>query len=120
MAIAKNMTARGRRKQRIRKKISGTGERPRMCVFRSNRNIAVQIIDDLAGKTLVAASTLEKDLRGQKHNSSMEGAKKIGELIADRAKVKGVETVVFDRSGYRYHGRIRALADAARKNGLRF
>ena len=120
MVIAKGMTARERRKRRIRKKVSGMATRPRMSVFRSNRNIFVQIVDDLAGTTLATASTLEKDQRDQKNNATIEGAKRIGSLIADRAKAKGIETVIFDRSGYRYHGRVKALADEAREKGLRF
>lgn len=120
MHTTKGMSARARRKKRIRKKISGTEQLPRMCVFRSNRNICVQIIDDLAGKTLASASTLEKDQREQKDNGNIGGAKRIGQLIAERAKAKGLDTIVFDRGGYRYHGRIKALADAAREKGLRF
>lgn len=120
MAGTKGLTARERRRLRIRKKISGTAECPRLSVFRSSRNIIAQVIDDLNGITLVAASTLEKDQRGEKGCSSKEGAKRVGKLIAERAKTKGVERVIFDRGGYLYHGRVKELADAARANGLKF
>jgi len=120
MAGTKGLDARGRRKQRIRKKIAGTAKRPRMSVFRSARHIGVQLIDDDAKITLAAASTVEKDFRGTKNNTSIEGAKNIGTLIASRAKAKGIESVVFDRNGYLYHGRLKALADAARAQGLKF
>lgn len=118
--LLKGLNARERRKRRVRQKVSGTAERPRMCVFRSNRNIFVQLIDDLAGTTLASASTVEKDQRGQTKNATVEGAKRIGDLIAERAKAKGIGTVVFDRSGYQFHGRLKALADAAREQGLKF
>jgi large subunit ribosomal protein L18 len=118
--LLKGLSARERRKRRIRKKLSGTSDRPRMCVFRSNRNISVQLIDDLNGTTLVSASTVEKDQRGQGKSSTLEGAKKIGSLIAEKAKAKGIESVVFDRNGFRFHGRLKALADAAREQGLKF
>jgi large subunit ribosomal protein L18 len=91
-----------------------------MCVFRSNRNISVQLIDDLNGTTLVSASTVEKDQQGEGKGSSLQGAKKIGSLIATKAKAKGIESVVFDRNGFRFHGRLKALADAAREQGLKF
>ena len=109
-----------RRKLRVRKTVTGTPERPRLSVFRSLKHISAQLIDDQDGKTIAAASTVEKDLRTLKGRSSMEGAKRIGSLLAERAKVKGVTAIVFDRSGYRYHGRIKALADAAREKGLQF
>jgi ribosomal protein L18, bacterial type len=106
---------------RIRKKISGTPERPRLSVFRSDKHIYAQIIDDTKGVTLAAASTLDKSLRGElKSGGTVEAARKVGELIAERAKGKGIEKVVFDRGGYMYHGRVRALAEAAREGGLEF
>ncbi len=110
---------RQRIKRRIRKKVFGTPERPRMTVFRSNKHIYVQIIDDTRGHTLVAASSLEKDLRSEKLPMT-EMAKKVGALVAQRALEKGITKVVFDRNGYKYHGRIKALADAAREQGLNF
>lgn len=110
--------ARVKRHFRVRNKISGTPERPRLAVYRSANNIYVQIIDDVAGKTLVAASSLEKDFGA--YGGNKEGAKKVGELIAKKALEKGIENVVFDRGGYIYHGRVQALADAARENGLKF
>ncbi len=110
-----------RRKIRIRKKIKGTPERPRLTVFRSLKYIYAQIIDDESGVTLVSASTLEKDIREKlKSTKDVEAAKAVGELVAKRALEKGIETVVFDRNGYRYHGRVKALADAAREAGLKF
>ena len=109
---------RERRHARVRNKISGTAERPRLCVFRSNSNIYVQVIDDVAGKTLAAASTLDKSIK-TKH-SNVEAAKEVGALIAKRLSEKKITTVVFDRSGYVYHGVVKALADAAREGGLEF
>ena len=103
---------------RVRGKISGTPERPRLNVFRSNANIYAQIIDDVNGVTLVAANTLEKEFEGATGN--MEAAKKVGAVLAERAKAKGIEEVVFDRGGYLYHGRVAALADGAREGGLKF
>ena len=103
---------------RVRGKVSGTPERPRLNVFRSNANIYAQIIDDVNGVTLVAANTLEKDFEGATGNA--EAAKKVGQLIAERAKAKGIEEVVFDRGGYIYHGRVAALAEGAREGGLKF
>lgn len=114
------IAGRERRKRRIRKKISGTEARPRMSVFRSAKHISVQLIDDDTGKTLVVASTYEDPFRGKKFTGNSEGAKAIGEAIAERAKGRGIESIVFDRNGYRYHGRIKALADAARQKGLKF
>lgn len=102
---------------RIRKKVAGTPERPRMAVFRSIKHIYVQIIDDRAGKTLVAASSTEK---GGPNGGNVDGAKTIGKLVAERAKQKGIKAVVFDRGGFLYHGRVKALADAAREAGLEF
>lgn len=109
-----------RRKSRVRQTIAGTAERPRLSVFRSLKHIGAQVIDDTCGTTLVAASTVEKDLRTLKGRATIEGAKRIGALIAERAKARGIGTVVFDRSGYRYHGQVKALAEAAREKGLRF
>ncbi|MBQ4641869.1 MAG: 50S ribosomal protein L18 [Oscillospiraceae bacterium] len=110
--------ARQKRHVRVRGKISGTPECPRLNVFRSNANIYAQIIDDVNGVTLVSANTLEKDFEGSTGNA--EAAKKVGLVIAERAKAKGIEQVVFDRGGYVYHGRVAALADGAREGGLKF
>jgi len=113
--------ARLKRHLRVRKKIYGTAERPRLSVFRSSKHIYAQLIDDEKGITLASASTLDKELRGKIANGgSVEAARQVGELIAKRAKEKGVAKVVFDRGGYLYHGRIQALADAAREGGLEF
>ena len=109
---------RKKRHVRVRAKISGTPERPRLNVFRSNANIYAQIIDDVNGVTLVSASTLEKDFEGATGNK--EAARKVGKLIAERAKAKGIDTVVFDRGGYLYHGRVAELAEGAREAGLEF
>ncbi len=109
------------RHKRIRKHITGTAERPRLCVFRSSRHIYAQIIDDQNGHTLVSASTLEEQLRDQvKGLKKTEQAAAVGRLIAERALEKGIKTVVFDRGGYKYHGRVKALADASREAGLEF
>ena len=105
-----------KRHKRVRGKISGTPERPRLNVFRSNTNIYAQVIDDVTGKTLVSASSLEKGFEG----SDCEAAKKVGLAVAERAKAAGIETVVFDRGGYVYHGRVQALAEGAREGGLQF
>ena len=107
-----------KRHVRVRGKISGTPERPRLNVFRSNANIFAQIIDDVNGVTLVSASTLEKSFEGATGNC--EAAKKVGLTLAERAKAKGIEEVVFDRGGYLYHGRVAALAEGAREGGLEF
>ena len=107
-----------KRHVRVRGKISGTSERPRLNVFRSNANIYAQIIDDVNGVTLVSANTLEKGFEGATGNA--EAAKKVGTVLAERAKAKGIEEVVFDRGGYVYHGRVAALADGAREGGLKF
>jgi len=113
--------ARLKRHLRVRKKISGSTARPRLSVFRSAKHIYVQLIDDVTGTTLASASTVDKELAGQVTNGgNVEAARKVGELIAKRAKAKGYENVVFDRGGYLYHGRIQALADAAREAGLQF
>lgn len=104
--------------KRIRRKVAGTQERPRLAVFRSLNHIYAQVIDDAQGNTLAAAASTEKDLRGKGGN--LEGAKLIGQKVAERAKNKGITRVVFDRGGYLYHGRVKALADAAREAGLEF
>lgn len=109
---------RQRRHLRVRRKISGTAERPRLCVFRSNTNIYVQVIDDVAGNTLVSASTLDKEIK-TKH-ANIAAAKELGALIAKKAKAKKIEEVVFDRGGYIYHGVVKELAEAAREGGLKF
>ncbi len=109
---------RARRHARVRRKISGTAERPRLCVYRSNTNLYVQVIDDVAGKTLVSASTLDKEVKTKYANK--EAAKEVGALIAKRALEKNIKDVVFDRGGYIYHGVIKELADAARNGGLNF
>ena len=115
----KNREARIRRHRRVRKKVKGTAERPRLAVFRSSRHISAQVIDDRAGVTLAAASTYEADLKAGA-TGNKDAAAKVGSLIADRAKAAGVTTVVFDRGGNLFHGRIAALAEAARKAGLEF
>ena len=107
-----------KRHKRVRSKISGTPERPRLNVFRSETNIYAQIIDDAAGVTLVSASSLEKGFACD--GTKSDAAKKVGQLVAERAKAKGIETVVFDRGGYVYHGRVKALAEGAREGGLQF
>jgi len=112
---------RDRIRRRIRKKVSGSAARPRLAIFRSNTHIYAQVIDDDAGRSLCAASTLDEKLRkSKKSGGTVEAAKAVGSLIAERAKEKGVEAVVFDRGGFLYHGRIKALADAAREGGLKF
>jgi large subunit ribosomal protein L18 len=112
---------REKRHRRVRYKVSGTGERPRLNVFRSSKHIYAQLIDDEQGRTIVAASSVEPDFRsGGKSGANLDAAKAIGTLIAERAKEKGVESVVFDRGGWRYMGRIQQLADAAREGGLKF
>lgn len=113
--------ARIRRHKRVRKKVSGTPERPRLCVFRSLRHIYAQIIDDEHGVTLAAASTLSPEIRDKiKTGGNIEAAKLVGQLIAKKALEKGIKRVVFDRGGYKYHGRVKALAEAAREAGLEF
>jgi large subunit ribosomal protein L18 len=106
-----------RRRRRVRAKVRGSVERPRISVFRSNRGISAQLIDDASGRTLAAVNWTEADLRGLKPT---EQARKAGELLAERAKAAGVDTVVFDRGGYQFHGRVKALADGAREAGLQF
>jgi large subunit ribosomal protein L18 len=117
MSVATRQTARLRRRRRVRAKVRGSAERPRLAVFRSNRGLQAQLIDDDAGRTLAAVNWTEGDLRELK---PMEQAKKAGQLLAERGKAAGAESVVFDRGGYLYHGRVRALAEAAREAGLRF
>jgi len=109
---------RQRIKYRIRRRLSGNENRPRMTVFRSNKQIYVQLVDDVTGQTLVSASSKEKEIASQKVNK-IEQAKLVGKRIAEKAKEKGIETVVFDRNGYLYHGRVKNLADAAREGGLK-
>ena len=116
---AKRVKSRLRRQVRGRKKLNGTAERPRLVVTRSSKHISVQVVDDLEGKTLAFASTMESDLRGFEGDKTAK-AKKVGELVAERAKSAGVDGVVFDRAGNKYHGRIAALADGARAGGLTF
>jgi large subunit ribosomal protein L18 len=106
--------------QRIRKKVSGTAERPRLAVHFSARHVYAQVIDDDAGKTLAAVSTLQKDLAGKKAASNRESAERVGKAIAEKLLAKKVENVVFDRGGYIFHGKVKALADAAREGGLKF
>ena len=117
--VASRGAARRKRHDRIRLRLEGTESRPRLAVFRSNSHIYAQVIDDASGRTLAAASTLEKELRGSKSTKTEEAAV-IGRLVAERAKTAGVERVVFDRAGFRYHGRIKSLAEAAREAGLEF
>ncbi len=114
---ATRSSARLRRRRRVRAKVRGTAERPRLSVFRSNRGIGAQLIDDGNGHTLAAVNWTEPDLRAL---SPMDQARGAGELLAERAKAAGIEGCVFDRAGYRYHGRVKALADGARESGLRF
>src|SRR3954454_1969670 len=115
----KKMQLRKRRHHRVRKKVFGEPSRPRLSVFRSARHITAQVIDDRSGRTLAAASTVEKDLRSST-GGNKDAAAKIGRLVAERAKAAGIDKVVFDRGGFGYHGRVAALADAAREAGLEF
>jgi large subunit ribosomal protein L18 len=117
--VASRGAARQKRHERIRLHLAGTTERPRLAVFRSIKHISAQVIDDSSGRTLAAASTLEKELRAA-NQTKTEEARAVGRLVAERAKTAGVERVVFDRAGNRYHGRIKSLADAAREAGLEF
>ena len=116
---SKNVTRR-RVHERIRKKVLGTAERPRLNVYRSLNNIYVQVIDDLQGKTLVSANSAEGKKEARINGGNLAAAKSVGKAIAERAKAKGIDQVVFDRGGYIYHGRVKALADAAREAGLKF
>lgn len=121
MAKLSRSKLRKRRHARVRKKLNGTGERPRLNVFRSNGHIYAQIIDDVAGNTIASASTVDKVLRGDLAGQSpQESAKSVGKALAERAKSQGVESVVFDRGGYPYHGRVKALAEGSREGGLVF
>ncbi len=114
-------TERRRIHKRIRQKISGDANRPRLCIYRSLKFIYAQVVDDTKGETLVAASTAEKNVRGDlKRGGNIQASKAVGKTIAERAKAKGIEAVVFDRGGYLYHGRIKAVAEAARESGLKF
>ena len=117
MSVKTKQTSRLRRRRRVRAKVRGSAERPRLSVFRSNRGVVAQLIDDNAGHTLAAVSWTESDLR---ELARMEQASKAGQLLAGRAKEAGVESCVFDRGGYRFHGRVKALADGAREGGLEF
>jgi len=112
------LVSRDRRHRRVRKKVRGTTARPRLAVFRSNKHIYAQVIDDVQGVTLASASTAEKSFSGA--GGTVDAAKQVGKLVGERAKDAGVESVVFDRGGYRYHGRVKALADGAREAGLKF
>lgn len=117
----KKVAARLRRKRSIRKRISGTAERPRLSVFRSNRHIYAQVIDDVSGQTLATASTLNAELvEANKSEKKRDAASLVGKLLAERCLAKNIEAVVFDRNGFIYHGRVKALADGAREGGLRF
>jgi large subunit ribosomal protein L18 len=121
MSVRTKQDTRARLHDRIRKKLRGNPERPRLAVFRSQGQIYAQVIDDDAGRTLVAASSLDKELRAKlKGGGNVAAAKEVGSLIASRAKEKGIAAVVFDRGGFQYHGRVKALADAAREAGLKF
>ncbi len=119
MALSK-VQRRARIKLRIRKKIKGTAERPRLTVFRSNKQVYVQVIDDISGKTLVSASSREKGIAEKEGTKKVDQAAMVGSLVAEKCKEKGIEVIVFDRGGYKYHGRVKSLADAARKSGLKF
>jgi len=119
--MAMRIVGRERRRLRIRRKINGTPERPRLSVFRSAKHIYAQVVDDVAGKTVAHVSTLSRDVRGGAADASkLDAAKQVGQTIAKLLLAKGIDKVVFDRSGYLYHGRVRALADAARAAGLKF
>ena len=121
MKLAATTAARARRKTRIRKHVYGTDERPRMSIYKSNKHIYVQVIDDVAGSTIASASTMSKDLRGGLgEGDKTVAAKKVGALVAEQCKSQGITKVVFDRNGYLYHGRVKALADGAREGGLEF
>jgi len=119
LKTSQKQVVRFKRKLRIRSRIEGTVERPRLSVFRSNKNISIQLVDDVQGHTLVSVSSLEEELKGKVHGN-IEGAKTLGNLVAKRALAKNIASVVFDRSGYLYHGQIKAVAEAAREGGLKF
>ena len=116
--IEQKQTRRLQRKKHVRKSISGTAERPRLTVFKSNKNLSVQVIDDIKGHTLVSASSLEKDLTAVK--PTVEGGTQLGKVIGERMKAAGISTIVFDRNGYMYHGVVKAIAEAARAEGIQF
>jgi large subunit ribosomal protein L18 len=117
MTVRTKQDQRLRRRRRVRAKVRGSADRPRLAVFRSNRGVQAQLIDDADGRTIAAVNWIEKDLKGL---APMEQAKRAGEILAQRAKEAGAETAVFDRGGYRFHGRVKALADGAREAGLKF
>ena len=117
MSVRTKQAVRLKRRRRVRAKVTGTAERPRIAVFRSNRGVSAQLIDDVAGRTLAAVNWTEGDVKGL---AKMEQATQVGKLLAERAKAAGVETAVFDRGGYQYHGRVKALAEGAREAGLAF
>jgi len=119
MSSKEKALARTRRHRRVRKRVRGSAQRPRLAVFRSNRHITAQVIDDAAGRTLAAASTVEADLRSGS-TGNRDAATTVGRLVAERARSAGVDQVVFDRGGFRYHGRVAAVAEAAREAGLEF
>ena len=116
--IKEKKVKRLQRKRHVRKRISGTAERPRLTVFKSNKNLSIQVIDDIKGNTLVSASTLEKDLSSVK--ATVEGGTQMGKVIGERMKAAGISTIVFDRNGYMYHGVVKAIAEAARAEGIQF
>lgn len=119
--VKDSRTARRRRHERVRKRVKGTTSRPRLCVFRSLNHIYAQVVDDKDGYTIATASTLDTDIKGDSKSKNKKAmAELVGKLIAERTKKEGIEQVVFDRGGYKYHGRVKALADAARGAGLRF
>ena len=120
VSAAHKREARLRRHRRVRKKVRGTAERPRLAVFRSNNHIYAQVIDDVSGRTLAAASTADASIKGNGGTGNIDAAKRVGALVAERASAAGVGKVVFDRGGFLYHGRVAALADAAREAGLEF
>jgi len=116
--IKQKQAKRLQRKKHVRKKISGTAERPRLTVSRSNKNLSLQVIDDVKGHTIVSASTLEKDLSS--YRNTVEGGAQLGKVIGERMKAAGISTIVFDRNGYMYHGVVKAIAEAARAEGIQF
>jgi large subunit ribosomal protein L18 len=117
MSVRTKQAVRLKRRRRVRAKVSGTAERPRIAVFRSNRGVSAQLIDDVSGRTLAAVNWTEGDVKGL---AKMDQASQVGKLLAERAKAAGIETAVFDRGGYQYHGRVKALAEGAREAGLAF
>ena len=119
LSTSQKQVVRFKRKKRIRSRIEGTTEKPRLSLFRSNKHLYVQLVDDVKGHTLVSASTSEEELK-EKVGGSIDGAKTLGNMVAKRALAKKIDSIVFDRSGYLYHGRVKALADAAREGGLKF